>query len=234
MILSSLFSNLFLPPLCLHCEKRMEKYHPRFCEECLAQLTLLPPEGRCQKCFTEISLIHGTCQSCRKRSHPFKALASCFDGYGPAASLLKALKQRGWHRFADDLAAYMLIQLDKLQWPMPTLIIPIPLSPERHLLRGFNQRELIGQALAKRLSIPCRSLLKREGGGFSSHLLSLEQRAELPEVFSLKKKTELSSEIILLIDDLIVTRATMRRAGEALKMGGASSIYGITGLIVDS
>ena len=79
------------------------------------------------------------------------------------------------------MAAFLVAQLDRLGWPMPDAIIPVPLSFGRWLERGYNQSALLADEMGALLQCPVWNALKRKSGDFSQAALSLEQRKALME-----------------------------------------------------
>ena len=197
--------NVLYPSACFHCKSLL---HNRglLCEDCLETFSLLDAEGRCVKCFAEIPAITGVCKPCRKISHPFYRLATCFDAYGPAKSILNAFFNGQTH-LAKDIAAYFVIQIDKLKFPQFKSLICVP----NHFQ---NPHFPIAKEIAKMLEIPFRPILKRHLKPYPS--------------FFLKKKCNIINEVVLLIDTGMYTRCTMRKAATALTKGLTENIYGMT------
>ncbi len=198
--------DLFFPPLCFHCHQLTEN-GKTLCGICLENFSLINPIGHCKKCFSSIPMPEGTCVSCRRLSHPFKALSTCFDSFGPAKSLLHAFFSQKHFRLADDFAAYLLLQLDRLSYPSFHTITMMP--------KGlYNPHYAIGVSLSKLLNTPFRPLLKH---------------SFLPEEsFKRKKRCRVINQNVLLLGDEMTTRTTMRDAGWALLGGHARSVYGLT------
>jgi len=150
------------PAYCFHCEERLEKVQQRLCAGCKEQLLLLKSEGRCLKCFGQIETLSGVCHSCRKTSHAHKRAAACFEKVGAAASLHRQFAQ-GRLFLAKDLAALMILQLEQLNWPEPTLVTHVPLPLEERLWQGFDPSKELASLLGKWMNVPTKkALLKNE------------------------------------------------------------------------
>ncbi|NGX38915.1 MAG: hypothetical protein KR126chlam1_00231 [Chlamydiae bacterium] len=198
--------DILYPPICLHCKEGMEKQLP-LCDSCLNNFTLLSVEGRCDRCFVEISQRKGRCLLCRQESSPFQQLASCFEEMGPAKSLLDALLFREQTYLAKDFAAYLALQIDRLQWPTFDLIVGVPplLPPS-----PFQ----VGKELSQFLGCPFIETLKRKW-------------TPVPQ-FSLKKNCNIIHRCVLLLATGMGRGKEISSAGWTLDEGAPEMIYGIT------
>ncbi|MBS0629711.1 MAG: ComF family protein [Verrucomicrobia bacterium] len=198
--------DLLYPPKCLHCDASLPK-HQLLCCVCLDLFTLLSAEGHCSKCFGEIGTVSGICKPCREMAHPFARLSACFDGYGPAGSIARALLSQNQFHFAKDIASFIVIQMERLKYPPIDLLTIVP---------GyfFNRHQFMAKELALMLNIPFKHLLKR-------HLTP-------NPTFSPRKKCNIINQKVLLLDISMKTRTTIRSAGLALERSGAETIYGMT------
>lgn len=202
----SLLLNLIYPPKCLHCDVSLP-VHQLLCSQCLDLFTMLPEEGRCPKCFGEISTVSGICKPCREVAHPLAQLGACFDAFGPAQSIVKALMNQSNFHFAKDIAAFILVQLERLKYPSFDLITIVPSY-------FFHRHKCVAQELSKMMGCPFKRLLNR-------HLTPSPS-------FSFRKKCNIINRRVLLLDISMETRSTIRAAAWALDRGGPETIYGMT------
>jgi len=194
------------PPRCLHCMQEMGK-HARLCSHCLFQFTLIAPEGRCEKCFSSISTLHGTCKPCREKRHAMRKLGACFESYGPASTLLHTFLRSGHPHLAREIASLIVLQLDSLQFPDFDAVTMIP-----NLL--FNPQYAIGREVAKLLSIP--------------FLLTLRKEVRADPLFTLKRNCNLIHKKLFLLHTRMTTRQIIRQAADALSRGWPQTLYGMT------
>lgn len=228
--LSSSLVNFVYPPQCLHCQEGLTKAEGLICTECTSLLELLGTESRCRTCFSPLpNRDLKTCKECRKTNHAIHSVAACFDYYGPAASIIKNLKYFNQPHLAIGAAAFMVAQFSLLDWPIPDMIVPVPISTPRWLDRGYNQSFLLASEISKLLSVPTIEALKRHSGDYSQANLSHNQRLKLhSNSFSFLKKHGIKEKTILLVDDVFTTGSTLKRSAEALCAGYPSYIYGLT------
>lgn len=207
--------DFFYPPYCFHCEESLEKGGHLFCRGCSASFELIDPKTRCPYCFSEqdFPTIH-PCQACREGKRGGIKMAAALSYHGPVASLVKGCKYGKLPYLAELGAAFMVVQFERLGWPLPDLVVP---APSRMGIWRVNHARLLAQSFAARLGLPCCALLKRRGGDLSQARLNTKQRERLnPSHFSLKRSQNLEGKSILLIDDVLTTGTTLRSCAQPL------------------
>lgn len=224
------FLHLVYPPLCIHCNQGLPNPQHLLCPDCLAILELIDPIERCSFCFSaECDPKRRLCAECNSRYSFLDSMGAAFDFAGPAASLIKKMKYSNMPYLSKGIAAYMGAQFCRLEWPMPDLIVPVPITLPHLFQRGYNQSSLIADDLAQILQRPTYKALKRKNGDFSQAGLNREQRKELKEEsFFCKCKVDLADKVLLIIDDVMTTGSTLRCCAEALQAGYPKSIYALT------
>lgn len=224
------FVHLVYPPYCLHCETLISYPGPLLCEPCSNLLALIDPSERCPACFNFSERGDtGLCSHCVQAPRLFYRMAAAFDYIGPAASLIKKFKYANQPYLAKGIGASLIGQFNRLQWPLPDLIIPVPLSFTHWIERGYNQSALLAQVVGHYLKVPVWDVLRRKSGDYSQAGLSLQQRQVLEgKSFKLKKGVELYDKSVLIIDDVMTTGSTLQRCAEALLEGCPSSVYALT------
>lgn len=222
--------HLLYPPHCLHCRESMENPEQLLCNHCSTFLTLLNPKQHCLLCFSEQSHLNdGICHPCHQKKHLFKRTASCFEYAGPAASLIKKFKYSNSPHLARGIAAFMAAQWIALEWPLPDLIIPVPITLTHWIERGYNQSTLISTHLGQLLEVPVKELLTRNNSNFSQAGLNKQQRQQLKtSSFTLKSPHHVCDKTVLLIDDVYTTGSTLECCATALNTGFPHQIYGLT------
>jgi len=112
------------------------------------------------------------------------------------------------------------------------VLVPIPLYWQRKNWRGFNQAELLGQMIAKKLGISfLPDLLIRVRNTKEQTKLKKEKRQK--NVLGAFKINHCSSVIshqssIILFDDVWTTGATIKECTKVLKRKGFKKVWGLT------
>jgi len=111
-------------------------------------------------------------------------------------------------------------------------IVPVPLHLSRFNSRGFNQAEVIGKELSKRIHVPVetRVLTRVKKTTPQVKMKNREDRlGNMKNVFMLHDSSILSRvSSVLLVDDVFTTGATIRSAATVLKEGGVKYVWGVT------
>lgn len=111
------------------------------------------------------------------------------------------------------------------------ILIPIPLHSKRLRWRGFNQAELLAQEISQKLNIHViNDLLIR-----TKHTLpqakiqkAFQRRQNIHDVFKLtSEEIDFTNKIILLIDDISTTSATLKEAARILNILKPKQIWGL-------
>jgi ComF family protein len=162
-------------------------------------------------------------------THPMCRTRYCLDGLtsffhydGITRKAIKAIKYRLVFDAAEEFVGLISVPDFKNY-----ILIPIPLHPNRFRSRGFNQAEVLGSILSKRLNIPIRTdILRRvkETEPQASIAKRTDRLENMKNIFGCKKV----SGNILLFDDVFTTGATMRSAAAALKRAGAARVWAVS------
>lgn len=105
----------------------------------------------------------------------------------------------------------------------------VPIHRRKKALRGYNQSELLGTYVAKKLDIPLLNahLFKAKWTLEQNKLNKLERKNNLKNSFKTRNIEDFKDKEILLIDDIITTGTTMEECGRILVENGAKKIYGL-------
>lgn len=214
----------------MHCFDGITNPSTMLCDPCLEQMTPLEIGFRCRHCFNEIEQQRFTlCSECAKKRSFIKQFAALWEYLGPPATLIKKMKYGNQPHLAKAVAAYLVTQLIHLQWPLPDIIVPVPIPLTRYIERGYNQSALIAKFIATTIDRPYLNALSRRCGELSQAGLTQEQRRLLNKnSFTLKSTDELQDKTILLVDDVTTTGTTLNHCAATLMEGFPKAIYALT------
>jgi ComF family protein len=224
------FLQFVYPSFCLHCADPTRHGAGIFCLSCTSQLELINPLERCPYCFSaDFDAERRICYPCFMEAPSFKRSAAVFDYQGPAATLVLKMKYAHQSYLADGAGAYLAMQFMQLDWPMPDLIVPVPLTLVHRISRGYNQSLLLAESLGKIINRPVQQILRRRSLDYSQAGMSKEQRLKLgSEAFSIKKHSDIRDKVILLVDDVMTTGQTMDCCAKVLYQGLPQAVYVIS------
>jgi ComF family protein len=105
----------------------------------------------------------------------------------------------------------------------PDLLVPIPLTLPRYLIRSYNQSRLIADVISQICAIPVYSPLSRRFTLRHQAMLNRQSRHRgLLKEFNVTK--DVQHKNILLIDDVLTTGATLSAAAQVLLDAGAAEV----------
>lgn len=223
-------TDLVYPPLCLHCNAVIRQKSVLFCSSCQSLLELILPEERCPYCFSPSYAVEKkSCPQCMRTPPVLHRIAAAFDYVGPAATLVKKMKYADQPYLARGAGAFLAAQFLHLEWTVPDVVIPVPMSLTHWIDRGYNQSELLAQQFVQIIPSSIQNALERRSGDYSQAGLTLAQRMKLNSgKFYLKDNQNLMDKSILLIDDVMTSGSTLRKCAEVLFEAYPRSIYALT------
>lgn len=217
-------AHFLFPPFCFHC-RGWRGQAPILCALCQEQMALLDPLGRCKICFRSLEEGREVCKGCLSAS---LRSAAALEYEGAAVSMIRQLKYQDRVAMAKALAPFLAAQWARLDWPRPNFLVPMPQTWTHRLRRGYNQSFLLAKELGNLLDLPVKEVLRRNGAALAQSGKSRSERLQLSaESFRLKKESRIADQIVLLIDDVITTGATVRCAAEVLQEGMPSQVFAL-------
>lgn len=200
--------------ICPACEKKLLRVRQPVCLKCGKPLG----EDR-----TRIEY----CMDCKNKTHSFVQGRAVFVYQGAITLGMYRLKYSNRRDYAPIFAgeAYET-QKDWLRRIQPEAIIPVPLHPTRRRSRGYNQAELIADALSKLSGIPLeRRLVERRVNTLPQKELNVQKRKNnLKNAFQMSKNIVQLTKV-LLVDDIYTTGSTVDAVAEVLMRAGIREVY---------
>jgi len=195
---------VFFPPRCVICDKALLSSEKMICTPCLHNLP-----------FANFTEIEGN--SVEKSFYgrvPIESASALLLFYkkGVVQQLIHQLKYRG----NQEIGAYFGDWFgDELQnsnrFNTVDVVVPVPLHPNKLKIRGYNQVEKFGKAIAKALGAKYidDKLTKVSSTESQTHKHRTERVKNVTEIFTLTDVNVFKNKHILLVDDVITTGATL-------------------------
>jgi ComF family protein len=189
--------------------------------------------AQCLKCGKEGTYLcqkHYIFLPVSKNVSPLKNISNVFAAVAydnTAEKLIDYFKFRGVSGIADILADEIILRIDK-EFLKNAVLVPIPLHWTRKFWRGFNQAEILAEAISSRVpSLSICNNLKREKRTSQQARLKKKAREEnIAGAFFWESKDPPPFKIIL-VDDVAATGATLDEAARTLQKKGAKEIFAI-------
>jgi ComF family protein len=206
-------------PVCGACWSRVRAVAPPACFTC----------GQPLPSWRTISLALERCAACRRRPPAFDRGAVACDYEGELRAIIHAFKYDGRRSLARPLGQ-LLRDAGRLLLEDADAVIPVPLHPWKRIHRGFNQ----SADLARTLDLPVRPLLMRVRATRAQAGLSPRQRrrnvagAFLLAPWQRQAEAKVAGRILVLVDDVMTTGATLDACARVLKRAGAREVRTLT------
>lgn len=159
----------------------------------------------------------------------FTAARSCGFYEGALRACLLELKRKP--HVPRNLARLLAAGCRRRPLAKATVIIPVPLHPERERERGFNQAAILARSVARSTGLPVddHSLVRLIHT--NRHRTGMDARARRESVagaFAVKSPRLIKGQHILLVDDVFTTGATVSACSAALLAAGAEEVFVLT------
>lgn len=189
--------------------------------------------AKCLVCDREGSWlceVHGDFPSGSYLGRSLEGLESVWVGTDYADDRVKRLieifKYRGGRGMEDYLLRGMTPFFVNKKFDH-VVLVPIPLHRTRLMWRGFNQSQILALGMEKRgWGKVCDGLVKRRKTRVQAQLTKKERLINVQGVFEVKKGTKWPN-VVVLVDDVVTTGATMQSAAKILKKAGVKEVYGV-------
>jgi ComF family protein len=199
--------NLLFPPKCVLCAKILEKEETDLCHNCRTEIS------ECGK---------------SKRAIPFiESWLALWYYEGKVRSSLLRYKfggRRGYAKIYGRLLAMKLLReypegFDVLTW--------IPVSRFRKFTRGYDQVELLAEAVGKELGMKpvCTMKKVRHNRPQSRISGSAKRRANVLGVYRITDPVAVAGKRVLLLDDIVTTGSTAGECARVLLTCGAKEVH---------
>ena len=173
----------------------------------------------CAACFDDLPWRPRVVEKGRGR---FVVRAAPLSYAFPLDAAIKALKFNRKLHYLPAFAELLRCALPELPDDID-VIVPVPLNWRRKFVRGFNQATELARPVARELDVPMERLAKRvKATPFQSGLSASERRKNLR--FAFRVPRPLTSQHVLIVDDVVTTGATANAlAAELLREGAAKT-----------
>lgn len=209
--------------LCWLCKMPLTLPSWGICSRCTA--SLFNPDIMCPQCGLPAAHHDRPCERCHYHPPLWQHLISVSDYLPPLSTLIHQFKFSGKAELAPILARLLLLAIKReSHLPLPDQLVSVPLWQRRHWKRGYNQSDLLCQALAHWL--PCsyhpHTLTRTRHTAIQHQLSARKRKQNLKNAFQLELPVE--GHHIVIVDDVVTTGSTMTELSRLLLQHGAASV----------
>ena len=199
--------HLLFPPKCILCEKVLERNETDLCRDCRAD----SPE----------------CPGTHKNFSFLDSWAAVWYYEKNIRESLLRYKFRRARHYAPAYGRMLAMRLQNLYPDGFDVLTWVPISRMRRFTRGYDQVELLAQAVGQELGMtPVCTLWKLRNNRPQSRITGLaKRRANVLGVYRAVCPQQVQGKRVLLLDDIVTTGATAGECARVLLTAGAKEIH---------
>ncbi len=231
---SEMIRRYFTVHRCGGCREILDYEHREsgFCDDCMRKFSVAKSET-CPICYQ--SAIECRCMpKGLSRSGALCLRKLCFysaqKAKEPQNRIIYFMKKNRNRRMASFIASelrdFVFEELSVLGADEgATVIVNVPRTDKARKEYGFDQAELIADALSRLTDIPYVRAIKRKRGGKEQKKLTRSERFRNTEsLFMSCNENAVSGKYVFLIDDIVTTGASMAACTKILQSSGAKAV----------
>lgn len=230
------FLTLLYPQACVICQRSVERRSLGVaCEDCWRSTRLFTgDETICWKCGAPFigrevhsNRIEVRCHKC----DPFVFTAARACGLYEKALREVVLHLKRQPHVPEFVVNSLANTVTREPLNESTLLVPVPLHPQRSQLRGFNQASIIARALSSLLHVPVHEGNLNRTSHSEKYRAGLDVKGRsdtVAQAFEAVHPRLIAGERILLVDDVFTTGATAAACAKVLIDAGAESVFVLT------
>ena len=223
--------DLLFPARCQCCDRQLQLHQsPLLCASCSSLLAaIVSPLCTCCGIPFPGGEDH-LCSTCLQKVFSFDRARSLFLYREPVSSLLVRFK------FSGNLTSFETLSVLAAQagpgtlFKEPDLVLPVPLHIQRLRSRGFNQSLLLARACFPSWhgKIQTDLLLRHQLTVPQTTLSGRARRNNLKGAFSILRAEQVAGRMVLLVDDVFTTGATLDECTKVLLAADAAQVEAFT------
>lgn len=221
-------ADLIVPPCCLVCRTRIGAHH-LLCPACWRDVSFIRPP-LCDVLGIPLPFDTGErTVSAGALAHPpvYDRARAVAHFSGSMRTLVHQLKYADRHDARTLFGRWLAEAVRELR-PGLDVIVPVPLSRLRLLMRHFNQAAVLAAEVARHTGVPMDPMLLRRTRWTRSQvgMTRDQRRRNIAGAFGVPRHRRLwlKGRHVLVVDDVVTTGATVDACARTLKRAGAARV----------
>lgn len=218
------------PQACLGCRALVPEPKRQWCNTCLADLLKATSQAYCPRCGRSTGpyeVVDGRCNRCSQESLAHAGLVRVGAYSRVITGLIRQYKFAGQQRLDAALGRLLADAIEGASWrDHLNVLVPVPSHWTVRRKRGFFSTGALTKEAARRLDVPFADILRRPHRGRSQIGLSAtDRRVNVRGAFVLHRLARVAGRTACLVDDVMVTGATIQENVRVLRKAGAKAVY---------
>ena len=161
------------------------------------------------------------CSRCRGRKFPWQRLVRLGEYSGLLRNAIQEVKFTRWRRLGHELGLLLgrslSAAIDDAGLPRERcVLVPVPCSFRRRMARGIDHTLVLSRGVASATGLPIARALSRSHRPTQLSLPASERTANVAGSIRPRRGVDLAERVVMLIDDVTTTRATLLAASRAV------------------
>lgn len=219
------------PPRCPVCDNILYEKNsikrPDVCNGCLKDIRIIN-QPACMKCGKQLEdEIEEFCHDCKVKSFEYERGVAAFSYSKAMKRSMYAFKYNNRREYAEFYSKVICEKYNKVirSWDVDVLM-PVPLHRRRFIKRGYNQAQVVADAISKKLGIAvdAKTLVRSKNTKPQKELTDKERNNNIENAFQISPNGIKYNKVIL-VDDIYTTGTTINECARVLKRNGVKSVY---------
>lgn len=228
-IISNVYDSVY-PPRCPVCDAVLYKKEtidrPKLCKGCVGKIIYIN-QPSCMKCGKQLEDETEYCHDCLKYTHLYERGVAAFSYSKDIKRSLYSFKYENRREYVEFYADTIVDKYGHVisSWK-PDVMVPVPLHPSKYRKRGYNQAEILANAISARTGIPVdTNILKRKRNTRAQKELDDKDRISNIKGAFILGQNGVKYRKILLVDDIYTTGTTIDECSRVLRANKVSEVY---------
>ncbi len=227
-------TSMLFPKTCPMCGRAIPE-HAEICPDCRERLHYVG-EPKCKKCGKpfdseeEQAIYREYCGDCEKNPHVYDMGMALFYYDETVRESIYRFKYHGQQTYGGFYGMAMAKHYGRQILALGVqAIVPVPISRQKKITRGYNQAELIADSLGMALRLPVlkETLIRTRNTVPQKELDNAGRRNNLKNAFKIQGNI-VQYKQVLLVDDIYTTGSTADACALALKAADIKRVYFIS------
>ncbi len=216
--------DFIYPCSCISCGDAVLSSMNHLCHKCKGEIREL--DNGCPVCS---GVIHNSeCTICSDRMFYPEMNISLFSYEKVVRKVIHSLKFEGMKHlykiFIPHICGKIIVFNDKID-----IVTSVPMNRKKLVKRGYNQSKLLAKNVSRKTGIEFCEILKENRNSVQQRNLNYSERfINVIDRYETIHNNKFRNKVILLIDDVFTTGATVNECSRKLISAGAAKVFSIT------